>query len=381
MKNILFSIALIAFGIFIGIAWKNKTATDQSNLPPRATNAIVDETVRVATLEDKSFAAADLLEEERRTINLFENAANSVVYISTVGYQRDFFSMNVYEVPQGSGSGFVWDLDGHIVTNYHVIKDADKWTVTLADQSTFEAKLVGTAPDKDLAVLKIDAPRSKYKPLTIGTSHDLRVGQNVYAIGNPFGLDQTLTTGIISALGREIAGQDDTPIRDVIQTDAAINPGNSGGPLLNSSGKLIGVNTAIRSTSGSSAGIGFSIPVDIVTWVVPDLIRYGKIQRPDLGATFLKDYYIQRYELGGVPIVDITRGGPSDKAGLQGMRRNRNGSVELGDIIVEINGESVANNKELRLVLEKHKIGETVDVKINRNEKIQIVKLTLAQPQ
>lgn len=380
MKNIILGLLLISFGFLIGISWKTSPTQDKVNVQPTET-LNTDSGARVTAQEDKPFEAAELLEEEKRTINLFENAARSVVYISTVGYQRDFFSMNVYEVPQGSGSGFIWDDNGHVVTNYHVIKDANKWTVTLADQTTWDATLVGTAPDKDLAVLKIDAPRSKYKPLMIGTSHDLRVGQNVYAIGNPFGLDQTLTTGIISALGREIAGQDDTPIRDVIQTDAAINPGNSGGPLLNSSGKLIGVNTAIRSTSGSSAGIGFSIPVDIVTWVVPDLIRYGKIQRPDLGATFLKDYYIQRYELGGVPIVDVTRGGPSDKAGLQGMRRNRNGSVELGDIIIEINGERVANNKELRLILEKHKIGETVEVKINRSEKVQTVKLTLAQPQ
>ncbi len=380
MKNIILGLLLIVFGFLIGISWKTSSTQDKVNvLPTETLNA--DSGARVTGLEDKPFDEVELLEEEKRTINLFENAASSVVYIGTVGYQRDFFSMNVYEVPQGTGSGFIWDNNGHVVTNYHVVKDANKWTVTLADQSTWEATLVGSAPDKDLAVLKIDAPRSKYKPLTIGTSHDLRVGQNVYAIGNPFGLDQTLTTGIISALGREIAGQDDTPIRDVIQTDAAINPGNSGGPLLNSTGKLIGVNTAIKSTSGSSAGIGFSIPVDIVTWVVPDLIRYGKIQRPDLGATFLKDYYIQRYELGGVPIVDVTRGGPSDKAGLQGMRRSRNGSVELGDIIVEINGERVANNKELRLILEKHKIGETVDVKINRSEKLQMVKLTLAPPQ
>lgn len=380
MKNILFGLVLIVFGFFIGTSWKKSNPQERAE-QKQTVNENVSTAAQVDNVNVHPFDAENLLEEEKRTINLFENAANSVVYISTVGYQRDFFSMNIYEVPQGSGSGFIWDENGHIVTNYHVIKDAEKWTVTLADQSTWEATLVGTAPDKDLAVLKIKAPRDKFKPLVVGTSHDLRVGQNVYAIGNPFGLDQTLTTGIISALGREIAGQDETPIRDVIQTDAAINPGNSGGPLLNSAGKLIGVNTAIRSTSGSSAGIGFSIPVDIVTWVVPDLIKFGKIQRPDLGATFLKDYYIQRYELGGVPIVDITRGGPSDKAGLLGMRRNRNGSVELGDIIVEINGEQVANNKELRLILEKHKIGETVEVKINRDEKLQVVKLTLAQPQ
>ena len=219
---------------------------------------------------------------EEATIKLFEEAAPSVVNITTTAVQQDYWSRNVYEIPAGTGTGFVWDNQGHIVTNYHVIKDAYKAKVIMSDQTTYDAEVVGYESSKDLAVLRIK-PKTDLKPLPIGTSHDLKVGQSVFAIGNPFGLDQTLTTGIVSALGREIESVGGVPIRDVIQTDAAINPGNSGGPLLDISGRLIGVNTAIYSPSGAYAGIGFSIPVDVVKWVVPDLVKYGKLERPVLG--------------------------------------------------------------------------------------------------
>ena len=228
-------------------------------------------------------ARGELTVAEKSVTALFEEATPSVVYITSVALRRDFFRFNVMEIPSGTGTGFVWDDRGNIVTNFHVIQDASRAEVTLADGSTWEAKLVGYAREKDLAVLHIDAPRSQLQSIRLGTSSDLKVGQSVLAIGNPFGFDQTLTTGIVSALGREIESTDGVPIRDVIQTDAAINPGNSGGPLLDSAGRLIGVNTAIVSPSGGYAGVGFAIPVDTVNWVVPQLIAHGRVKRPTMG--------------------------------------------------------------------------------------------------
>ncbi len=206
----------------------------------------------------------ELAADEKSTIALFRQASPSIVHITAVSVARDLFTLNLLQIPEGTGSGLVWDDTGNIVTNYHVIQNAGAAQVTLADQSTWKARLVGIAPDKDLAVLKIDAPKSRLRPIPIGTSKDLQVGQSAFAIGNPFGLDQTLTTGVVSALGREIESVTRRPIQGVIQTDAAVNPGNSGGPLLDSAGRLIGVNTAIYSPSGASVGIGFAIPVDTV---------------------------------------------------------------------------------------------------------------------
>ena len=208
--------------------------------------------------------------------------------------------MDVTEIPQGTGSGFVWDQDGHIVTNFHVVQEGDRANVTLNDGSTYPATIVGTTPDKDIAVLKIDAPPQKLLPLPIGQSSNLKVGQKVLAIGNPFGLDQTLTTGVISGLGREIKSVSGRPIHDVIQTDASINPGNSGGPLLDSSGRLIGINTAIYSPSGANAGIGFAVPVDTVNQIVPQLMKFGKITRPGLGISILADQIAQQNRIDGV---------------------------------------------------------------------------------
>jgi S1-C subfamily serine protease len=215
----------------------------------------------------------DLAADEQDTIQLFNSASPAVVHITTHELKRDFFTRDVFEIPRGNGTGFVWDKQGHIVTNFHVIESADTAHITMSDQTTWSAKLVGIAPDVDLAVLKIDSRVTDLQPLPIGTSHDLQVGQKVFAIGNPFGLDQSLTMGLISALGREIKSRTRRNIKNVIQTDAAINPGNSGGPLLDSSGRLIGVNTAIVSPSGAYSGIGFAIPVDTVNRVVPDLIN------------------------------------------------------------------------------------------------------------
>lgn len=221
----------------------------------------------------------DLTAAEKSTIDVFRQASPSVVHVTTLTVEQDFFSFNLLEIPEGTGSGFLWDRNGNIVTNYHVIQDADAAQVKLADQSNWQAHVVGVAPDKDLAVLRIDAPADQLHPITIGTSKDLRVGQKVFAIGNPFGLDRTLTTGIISALGREIELANRQPIRGVIQTDAAINPGNSGGVLLDSAGRLVGVNTAIYSSSGTSDGIGFAIPVDMVNQIVPRIISSSRTTR------------------------------------------------------------------------------------------------------
>jgi S1-C subfamily serine protease len=222
----------------------------------------------------------DLAADEQSTIDLFKAVSPSVVHVTNLAAERDPFSRNVQAVPRGTGTGFIWDENGFIVTNYHVVDGASAARVILADRSTYDSTQIWGYPDKDLAVIRINAPKAKLKPIVVGTSRDLQVGQTAFAIGNPFGLDQTLTTGIVSALGREIESASGRPIEGVIQTSAAINPGNSGGPLLDSAGRLVGVNTAIISPSGAFAGIGFAIPVDEVNRVVPQLIDHGKAGQP-----------------------------------------------------------------------------------------------------
>ena len=311
----------------------------------------------------------DLSGDEKSTITLFRQASPAVVNITAIGVQRDLFTLNLYQIPQGTGSGFVWDQSGNIITNFHVIQNADAAQVTLADQSNWKARVVGVAPDKDLAVLRIDAPANRLRPIPIGTSKDLQVGQSVFAIGNPFGLDQTLTTGVISALNREIESVTRRPIQGVIQSDAAINPGNSGGPLLDSAGRLIGVNTAIYSPSGASAGIGFAIPVDTVNRIVPELIRNGKITRPGLGIQIADEQIAQRLGVTGVLVVDVAKGSAASKAGIQATRRDAEGRLRLGDIITTIDGKKVATPNDLFLLLEKYKIGEVVMVSLLRDGK------------
>lgn len=337
------------------------TKTAKQSTTARSVNS--PKTVTTAPLEVK------VIEAERAMISLFENAAPSVCFINTSALRKDYWSRNVSEIPLGSGSGFIWDSEGHIITNYHVVEKSDRATVTLADQKVYQARVIGMAPEKDLAVLKIDAPDSVLRPLPLGESHNLKVGQTALAIGNPFGLDQTLTTGVVSALGREIKSLTGRPIRDVIQTDAAINPGNSGGPLLDSNGKLIGVNTQIYSPSGASAGIGFSIPVDEVRWVVPDLIKYGKVKRPVIGVSILPAQYSERLGVTGVMIAEVFKGGPADQAGLKALEQLRDGSIINGDVITEVNGRSVKSYNDLVLSLEKFKPGETVLFLIEREGK------------
>jgi S1-C subfamily serine protease len=322
-------------------------------------------------------APAELSPDERATIAVFERAAKSVVFIANTAIQQDIWSLNVMEVPQGSGTGFVWNKQGHIVTNFHVIYGADAIKVTLADRSEHQAKLVGADPDHDLAVLQIQAPEGLLEPLAIGASHDLRVGQKVLAIGNPFGLDHTLTTGVVSALGRTIKSLSNRTIEGVIQTDAAINPGNSGGPLLDSSGRLIGVNTQIVSPSGAYAGIGFAVPVDTVNRVVPELIKHGKLIRPGLGVSLVPDSIARRWGIRGLIIGKVWRGGSADRAGLRGARETVTGRIELGDVVVAVDGRPVETIDDLMDVMETHKVGDRVRVDVIRNNKRQSVDVIL----
>ena len=315
--------------------------------------------------------------EERATIALFRQASPSVVYITTLARQRDLFSLNIAEIPQGSGSGFIWDQEGHVITNFHVIQGASSAKVTLADHSTEEAQLVGAAPDHDLAVLYIKVPKNQLRPLAIGTSADLEVGQSVFAIGNPFGLDQTLTTGIISALGREINATTGRTIAGVIQTDAAINPGNSGGPLLDSAGRLIGVNTAIFSPSGSNSGIGFAVPVDTVNRIVPQLIRQGTITRAGLGVRIGDDRVSRRLNLSGVLIIEVDKGSAAEAAGLRSTRIDAKGAGKLGDVIVAVDGERIETSSDLFNAMEKRTVGETVKVTVLRGETRLSIPVTL----
>jgi S1-C subfamily serine protease len=322
-------------------------------------------------------ARGELAPQEKSTIALFRQASPSVVHITAIAVQRDLFTLKPYQIPEGTGSGFIWDTTGNLITNFHVIQNADAAQVTLADQSSWKAKLVGAAPDKDLAVLKIDAPANRLPAIPVGTSKDLQVGQSVFAIGNPFGLDQSLTTGVISALGREIESVTRRPIQGVIQTDAAINPGNSGGPLLDSAGRLIGVNTAIYSPSGASAGIGFAIPVDTVNRIVPELIRYGKVTRPGMGVQVAEDQIAARLGVSGVLVVDVVPGSASAKAGLRPTRREASGRVRLGDVITAIDGKKIESPNELYLTLEKYKVGDSVNVSLLRDGKTVQVRVTL----
>ena len=312
-------------------------------------------------------ARGGLAGDEQNTIDIFRSAAPSVVYITSIAVRRNLFSLNVYEIPQGTGSGFIWDRQGRIVTNFHVISDASRLEVTLADHSTWKASLVGAAPDRDLAVLQITAPASKLQPIAVGESNNLLVGQKVFAIGNPFGLDQTLTTGIVSALGREITAVTGRTIHDVIQTDAAINPGNSGGPLLDSAGRLIGVNTAIYSPSGASSGIGFAVPVGEVNRVVPQIISKGKVLRPGLGVTLANRSLTGDLGLEGVLVLKVVSGSAAEQAGLRGTSQVGDGLV-LGDIILAVNGRKVTDYDSLRDEIERYEVGASVLLTLLRDE-------------
>jgi S1-C subfamily serine protease len=310
----------------------------------------------------------DLAEDEKANIEIFKNAAPSTVFVHSLSKTRDF-SLQEHDV-HGSGSGFVWDEKGHIVTNYHVVKGATAVYVTLSDKDHTRALVTQWAVDQDtdLAVLFTDAEaRSLLTPLLIGESSKLQVGQKVFAIGNPFGLDNTLTTGIVSALGRHMQAPSGKTQSGVIQTDAAINPGNSGGPLLDSAGRVIGVNTAIISPSKGSVGIGFAIPIDVVNRVVPRLIRNEKRVPPSLGIEPAPEIVLKKKEIQGVLILNVIPGGPAEKAGLQRTYYDDSGRLHWGDIIQAVEGKTVRDAASLDAVLDEFEVGQNVRVTIRRD--------------
>lgn len=325
-------------------------------------------------------ARGELTAEERTNIDIFETWKASVVYISTSERVVDFWTRNVMSVPRGTGSGFAWDDKGHVITNLHVIAGAAEANVRLADGRDYSASLVGASAAHDIAVLRIQVPANSPAPVAIGTSHDLRVGQKVFAIGNPFGLDWSLTTGIVSALDRSLNGENGGVIQHLIQTDAAINPGNSGGPLLDSAGRLIGINTAIYSPSGASAGVGFAVPVDTVNRVVPQLIAKGHYAPPSLGIQtddVLSRAIANQLGVMGVAVARVPSQSNAARAGLRGVRVGPRNTVIPGDVIVAVEGKDVSSAALLSARLDDYKIGDSVKLTIWREGKQQEVTVTL----
>lgn len=326
-----------------------------------------------------SAATTRLTQDELSTIKLFKKSTSGVVYITNIGLRRDGITFNELEVPQGAGSGFVWDKEGHIVTNFHVIKGATELSVTLTGGNDYKAKVIGTDEDKDVAVLLIDTNgKDMLKPLERGTSTGLEVGQRVYAVGNPFGLDHSLTTGVVSGTGREInSGNTGRPIQDVIQTDAAINPGNSGGPLLDSSGAVIGINTAIFSPSGANAGVGFALPIDVVQSSVQQILEFGRVIRPILGISFAPDRSVEQLGVSGVLVLDVKVDSPAQKAGLKGTERDSYGRLVLGDVINTIDSNPVKTGSDLYKALDKKRVGDRIVIGVKRGDAMVDVDVTL----
>lgn len=356
-------LVLAGLAFLVGSRWQGNVLQAESQGEPRSVTP-----------------SSGLLPEERATVNLFRETQPSVVYITTLARQSrvDFLGRRFDRVQDGTGSGFLWDDRGHVVTNFHVIGNADTYQVTLHDQTTWPATFVGQDEEMDLAVLRIEAPAEALRPIPVGSSSDLQVGQSVLAIGNPFGLDYTLTTGVISALDREVLSIGRRELQGVIQTDAAINPGNSGGPLLDSSGRLIGVNTQIVSSGGAWAGIGFAIPVDTVNWVVPELIAHGRVNRPQLGVTLVEGARV-RPQVDGVLVLEVVRDSGADRAGLRPTRRTRRGIV-LGDVITAIEGQPVESVSDIRALLERQQPGHTVTVTLLRGEEETEAEVRLSAP-
>jgi S1-C subfamily serine protease len=344
--------------------------------------------------EPRPVAARETLSAvEQSRIEVFERASRSVAHIRTkLRVRESIFSTNLIDIESGTGSGFVWDENGHVVTNFHVVQESlmvdrsgqlalvngrpvvaqgGQIFVMLSDQKAWPAQVVGAAPDKDIAVLAVPESAA-LTALAIGTSQDLQVGQDVFAIGNPFGLDQTLTTGIISGLGREIRSVSGRRISDVIQTDAAINPGNSGGPLLDSAGRLIGVNTAIVSPSGAYAGIGFAVPVDAVNRIVPELIENGHAIRPGFGIViFPENYNFEQFGIQGAVVKDVQKGSAADRAGLRGWSIDERGNAQVGDIILAIEGNPVRTKDDMQDALNRFSVGDKVRVTIERRSNLE----------
>jgi putative serine protease PepD len=358
-------------------------ATGALALVQRISNRVQPSTAAFSEAAPAGLTDPATATDEQNNIEIYRTLSPGVVNVHSTSYARDFFG---YVEPQeGSGSGSVIDQDGNILTNYHVIEGATKLAVSFGGQKNYAAQLVGGDPDTDLAVIKlIEKPRQPLTIISLGDSDKLEVGQKVLAIGNPFGLDRTLTTGVISGLQRPIRARNNRPIEGAIQTDASINPGNSGGPLLDSHGRMIGINSQILSPSGASAGVGFAVPVNIAKRIVPQLISSGEVRRPKLGLTS-RDVEVLKRQIElpvseGVVIWQVAPGDAAANAGLRGLTQTENGDVELGDIIVGINNDKVANNDDLYRLLEKHQVGDTVQVQIMRNGRRLSVPVRLSAP-
>lgn len=366
--------ALLSFALIT--CRSNEATPGQAHATASSTVAAAAQTIPQTAL---ALPAGSRTEDERNTIAIFQKAAKACVYVTQRQVVTDFLGRGAHDVAAGSGSGFIWDAEGHIVTNFHVIANAQRLTVTLHDQQTFVASVVGVEPRKDIAVLKIDAPKELLVPIDHSLGQfGLQVGQKVVAIGNPFGLDQTLTTGVISALGRQVDGIGGVKIREMVQTDAAINPGNSGGPLLDSSGRLIGMNTMIFSQSGSSAGIGFAVPAEAIGRVVPQLIKNGRVEQVGLGVEIDPQQRIERrLDLRGLVIISTIPGSSAEKSGIVGLARTPRG-IQLGDILVAIDGKPVNAYDDLYAILDGRRPGEKVKVKFLRERKTLELELTLA---
>jgi S1-C subfamily serine protease len=367
--------ALIVVNVAL-LGWLSWRTGDAALRPDEAQRAVPRVELKLPEQPAQTLPA-DLTAFEKRTIDVFHQSAPSVVFITTITLTTDAFHRDVLAIPAGTGSGFVWDNKGNIVTNFHVIREGNAARVTLDDHTTYNAKLVGHSADKDLAVLHIDVPDDKLRPLPRGSSSSLVVGQIALAIGNPFGLDHTLSTGVVSGLEREITSATGRPIFGVIQTDAAINPGNSGGPLLDSGGRLIGVNTAIVSPSGTSAGVGFAVPVDIVERIVPQLIDHGRVVRPGLGIGM--DPQLNRATgIDGVLILNVSPGGAAEEAGLRPTTRDaESGRIVLGDVIVAVDGVPVHDQSDLFRRLDDKQVGDRVELTIKREGKEKRVSVEL----
>lgn len=385
-KFILSIVGLVLFffglGVYTGVeppVSLLKAETDQAEIA-RAETVRAETDHAESTTADQAHVDELLTDYEINNIRIYKDASPSVVFVTNKQLRRNLFSLNVMEIPQGSGTGIVWDKEGLIVTNYHVVHRASKIVIRLTNGEDYEASVVGTAPEKDIALLKIDAPGADLSPIPLGDSDQLSVGRKVLAIGNPFALDTTLTVGVVSALGREIKSISNRTIKNVIQTDAAINPGNSGGPLLDSRGRLVGVNTAIYSPSGASAGIGFAIPVNTVISIIPQLIEHGRLYRPIIGIETLPARFAKRLGIKGVAVFSVNKGYPAHSSGMIGIREDSRGNIHLGDVIIAINGEPVVNEDTLLGLLEGHHPGDTVEITSLRDEKIHTYRIELSAP-